>query len=130
MGESRSHRGHLNALPCAPRALPCRKGQVLDDRERPDAAKFRERFFNFYDDRLMGEAWYSAKDPVTIEMFFRLLAVCHTVIPDGPTDEKSIKYEVSAEQPHWTPHPTGFMGHVANWQGGLLGGMTGANIHC
>ncbi|PNW75666.1 hypothetical protein CHLRE_12g536050v5 [Chlamydomonas reinhardtii] len=79
------------------RSNALRKGQVLDDRERPDAAKFRERFFNFYDDRLMGEAWYSAKDPVTIEMFFRLLAVCHTVIPDGPTDEKSIKYE--AESP-------------------------------
>ncbi|KAG2453313.1 hypothetical protein HYH02_001537 [Chlamydomonas schloesseri] len=79
------------------KANALRKGQVLDDRERPEAAKYRERFFNFYDERLMGEAWYSAKDPATIEMFFRLLAVCHTVIPDGPTDVKSIKYE--AESP-------------------------------
>ncbi|KAG2453311.1 hypothetical protein HYH02_001535 [Chlamydomonas schloesseri] len=79
------------------RSNALRKGQVLDDRERPEAARYRERFFNFYDERLMGEAWYSAKDPATIEMFFRLLAVCHTVIPDGPTDVKSIKYE--AESP-------------------------------
>ncbi|KAG2438842.1 hypothetical protein HXX76_005382 [Chlamydomonas incerta] len=79
------------------RSNALRRGQVLDDRERPDAAKFRERFFNFYDERLMGDAWFTAKDPATIEMFFRLLAVCHTVIPDGPADEKSIKYE--AESP-------------------------------
>lgn len=30
-------------------------------------------------------------------MFLRMLAVCHTVVPDGPTDEKEIKYE--AESP-------------------------------
>eukprot|EP00955_Chlamydomonas_euryale_P010386 111615-Chlamydomonas_euryale.AAC.1 len=30
-------------------------------------------------------------------MFLRMLAVCHTVIPDGPEDPKEIKYE--AESP-------------------------------
>ena len=72
----------------------CRRGQVLDASERPEAAQWRERFFNFYDERLMGKAWFTAHDPVTIEMFFRLLAVCHTVIPDGPQEPDEIKYEV------------------------------------
>ena len=43
------------------------------------AEKCRERFFNFYDNRLMGGAWMRALDAETIAMFFRLLAVCHTV---------------------------------------------------
>ncbi|KAG2495688.1 hypothetical protein HYH03_006288 [Edaphochlamys debaryana] len=79
------------------KANALRKGTVLDDRERPEAVKWRERFFNFYDERLMGDAWFTAKDPETVEMFFRLLAVCHTVIPDGPTNPEEIKYE--AESP-------------------------------
>ncbi|GFR43003.1 hypothetical protein Agub_g4002, partial [Astrephomene gubernaculifera] len=79
------------------KANALRKGVVLDERERPEATKCRERFFNFYDDRLMGDAWYSAHDPATVEMFFRLLAVCHTVIPDGPPEPATIKYE--AESP-------------------------------
>ncbi len=34
------------------------------------------------------------QDAPTIEMFLRLLAVCHTVIPDGDTSsEKGIKCE-------------------------------------
>ncbi|GIL71194.1 hypothetical protein Vretimale_17772 [Volvox reticuliferus] len=74
-----------------------RKGITLDGREKPEAAKFRERYFNFYDDRLMGDAWFTAKDSDTIEMFFRLLAVCHTVIPDGQPEPATIKYE--AESP-------------------------------
>ncbi|KXZ56084.1 hypothetical protein GPECTOR_2g966 [Gonium pectorale] len=74
-----------------------RRGTVLADRENPETAKYRERYFNFYDERLMGGAWSSAQDPATIEMFFRLLAVCHTVIPDGPPEPDKIKYE--AESP-------------------------------
>lgn len=35
--------------------------------------------------------------PQVLEEFFRLLAVCHTVIPDGPPDPRQIKYE--AESP-------------------------------
>ncbi|GLI58430.1 hypothetical protein VaNZ11_000135 [Volvox africanus] len=74
-----------------------RKGISLEGREKPEAAKFRERYFNFFDERLMGDAWFTAKDADTIEMFFRLLAVCHTVIPDGQPEPATIKYE--AESP-------------------------------
>lgn len=31
----------------------------------------------------MRGGWHTAPDAPRIEMFFRLLAVCHTVIPDG-----------------------------------------------
>ncbi|PNH05393.1 Phospholipid-transporting ATPase 3 [Tetrabaena socialis] len=79
------------------KANALRKGTILDDREQPGAAQYRERFYNFYDARLMGDAWNSAHDPGTVEMFFRLLAVCHTVVPDGPTEPDTIKYE--AESP-------------------------------
>ncbi|GLC46227.1 hypothetical protein PLESTM_001842700 [Pleodorina starrii] len=79
------------------KANALRKGQTMDSRENPEATKYRERYFNFYDERLMGKAWCSAQDPETYEMFFRLLAVCHTVVPDGPPEPETIKYE--AESP-------------------------------
>eukprot|EP00798_Chlamydomonas_sp_ICE-L_P023701 gene23701-9242_t len=74
-----------------------RKGITIPPIDIAAAEPFRERFFNFYDKRLMAGSWYSSPDKETIEMFFRLLAVCHTVIPDGPPDAKEIKYE--AESP-------------------------------
>lgn len=50
-------------------------------------AKFREDFFNFYDELLLGGpnalAWASQPHPEVTAEFFRLLALCNTVIPDG-----------------------------------------------
>lgn len=60
-----------------------RRGLKLDIADEEADNKYREPYFNFYDNRLMGVEW--AKQPnieLTIE-FFRLLALCHTVIPDG-----------------------------------------------
>lgn len=74
-----------------------RRGVILDMTQSPEAIAFRERFFNFYDTRLMNGAWTTANEPATIEMFFRLLAVCHTVIPDGEPTPEGIRYE--AESP-------------------------------
>lgn len=45
--------------------------------------KFREQFFNFYDDRLMDLAWAKQPNPDHTIQFFRLLALCNTIIPDG-----------------------------------------------
>jgi hypothetical protein len=45
--------------------------------------KFREPFFNFYDDRLMGLEWSKQPNTELTCQFFRLLALCHTVIPEG-----------------------------------------------
>jgi len=43
------------------------------------------------------QAWVKREDRDVIEMFFRLLAVCHTVIPEGEPTPKEIKY--AAESP-------------------------------
>jgi hypothetical protein len=43
----------------------------------------KEMFFNFYDERLLGTAWARQPYPEVAAEFFRLLALCHTVIPDG-----------------------------------------------
>ena len=39
--------------------------------------------FNFVDARLTGGAWQCEARPALLREFFRVLAVCHTVIPDG-----------------------------------------------
>ena len=41
--------------------LICRRGQSYSENEDPGLAKYRERFFNFYDQRVMDGAWTSAK---------------------------------------------------------------------
>eukprot|EP00983_Pelagomonas_calceolata_P064854 1148316-Pelagomonas_calceolata.AAC.4 len=74
-----------------------RKGETLPEYDEAALAKYRENYFNFYDSRLMDGAWQHETDPHRIEMFFRLLAVCHTVVPCSPQNEKEIKYE--AESP-------------------------------
>ena len=51
--------------------------------EDPDAAAWKQKSFNFYDKRVMGGAWEQEARPDVIREFFRVLAVCHTVIPDG-----------------------------------------------
>ncbi|BDA43574.1 Phospholipid-transporting ATPase 3 [Coccomyxa sp. Obi] len=61
------------------------------------AQQWRAPSFNFYDKRLLGGAWRNEARPDIIREFFRVLAVCHTVIPDGPDDPDSIKYQ--AESP-------------------------------
>jgi phospholipid-transporting ATPase len=43
----------------------------------------REQYFNFYDDRVLGGAWAAQPNPELAREFFRMLALCHTVIPDG-----------------------------------------------
>ena len=51
--------------------------------EDGEAATWKEASFNFYDKRLLGGAWMKQQDPELIKQFCRILAVCHTAIPDG-----------------------------------------------
>ena len=51
------------------------------------ARQWRAPAFNFYDKRLLGGAWRNAERPDIVREFFRVLSVCHTVIPDGVTLE-------------------------------------------
>ena len=74
-----------------------RRGEAINEVENPGLKKYHERFFNFYDERLMDQAWVKREDREVIEMFFRLLAVCHTVIPEGKPIPREIKY--AAESP-------------------------------
>ncbi|CAM0958897.1 unnamed protein product [Alopecurus aequalis] len=53
--------------------------------------------FNFADERVMDGKWVNQDHSGVIEMFFRLLAVCHTCIPE--VDEVSGKVSYEAESP-------------------------------
>uniref|UniRef100_A0A0E0LUG6 Phospholipid-transporting ATPase n=1 Tax=Oryza punctata TaxID=4537 RepID=A0A0E0LUG6_ORYPU len=53
--------------------------------------------FNFTDDRLMNGQWSKECHQDVIEMFFRVLAVCHTAIPVADRNSGGISYE--AESP-------------------------------
>ena len=66
--------------------IPCwlhRLNLKLDVPDEEIDNKFREQFFNFYDDRLMDLAWAKELNPDHTIQFFRLLALCNTIIPDG-----------------------------------------------
>eukprot|EP00854_Cymbomonas_tetramitiformis_P004996 gene4996-6085_t len=54
--------------------------------------------FNFHDDKLMDGNWRKEGHPDIIAHFFRLLAICHTIIPEGlPDSEDGVSYQ--AESP-------------------------------
>ncbi|KAJ8645003.1 hypothetical protein MRB53_006751 [Persea americana] len=53
--------------------------------------------FNFEDDRLMSGNWLKAPDADAILLFLRILAVCHTAIPELNEETGSFNYE--AESP-------------------------------
>lgn len=41
--------------------LARRKGIILSTKDDPAAAQYKENFFNFYDKRVMGSAWFSGR---------------------------------------------------------------------
>ncbi|KAK9102535.1 hypothetical protein Sjap_019789 [Stephania japonica] len=53
--------------------------------------------FNFEDDQLMNGNWLKEKNPDAILLFFRILAICHTAIPEVNEVTGSFSYE--AESP-------------------------------
>lgn len=65
------------------RANSRRLGNPLPQVHPSEAAKWQQKGFNFYDERLMGGRWAQEEGAATICEFFRSLAVCHTIIPDG-----------------------------------------------
>ncbi|KAL6619602.1 hypothetical protein ACP70R_034741 [Stipagrostis hirtigluma subsp. patula] len=85
------------------RAMAKRKGSPLiadmDDaieRFQPEG-RIAVKGFNFTDERVMDGNWVNQPNSNVIEMFFRLLAVCHTCIPE--VDEESGKISYEAESP-------------------------------
>ncbi|PKU73362.1 probable phospholipid-transporting ATPase 4 isoform X1 [Dendrobium catenatum] len=59
--------------------------------------KSRIKGFNFEDDRLMNGNWTGEPNRDTIVLFFRILAVCHTAIPELNEETGGFNYE--AESP-------------------------------
>ncbi|MQL96868.1 hypothetical protein Taro_029549 [Colocasia esculenta] len=51
-----------------------------------------EKGFNFDDPRLMRGAWRNENNPEICEEFFRCLAICHTVLPEGDEAPEKITY--------------------------------------
>ncbi|XP_062179837.1 putative phospholipid-transporting ATPase 9 [Phragmites australis] len=85
------------------RAMAKRKGSPLIadmdngiERFQPEG-NIAVKGFNFMDERVMNGNWVNQPHSNVIEMFFRLLAVCHTCIPE--VDEESGKISYEAESP-------------------------------
>ncbi|KAK6922097.1 P-type ATPase, N-terminal [Dillenia turbinata] len=55
-----------------------------------------EKGFNFDDARLMCGAWRNEPNPDTCKEFFRCLAICHTVLPEGEESPEKITYQAAS----------------------------------
>lgn len=86
------------------RAMARRKGSPLvEEEENGDHvddhtdAKPSVKGFNFKDERVMNGKWIDEPHADVIQKFFRVLAVCHTAIPE--VDEETGKVAYEAESP-------------------------------
>lgn len=52
--------------------------------------------FNLKDDRLMDGHWKNEPNSKSIQLFFRVLAICHTAIPEKDNATGAINYEVES----------------------------------
>ncbi|KAJ4849836.1 Phospholipid-transporting ATPase 3 [Turnera subulata] len=55
-----------------------------------------EKGFNFDDPRLMRGAWRNEPNPDICKEFFRCLAICHTVLPEGDESPEKITYQAAS----------------------------------
>ncbi|KAL0447089.1 UNVERIFIED_CONTAM: Phospholipid-transporting ATPase 3 [Sesamum latifolium] len=56
----------------------------------------REKGFNFDDARLMRGAWRNEPNSDSCKDFFRCLAICHTVLPEGEETPEKIRYQAAS----------------------------------
>ncbi|KAK4481860.1 hypothetical protein RD792_012771 [Penstemon davidsonii] len=56
----------------------------------------RDKGFNFDDARLMRGAWRNEPNPDSCKEFFRCLAICHTVLPEGEESPEKIRYQAAS----------------------------------
>ncbi|KAK3281982.1 hypothetical protein CYMTET_10262 [Cymbomonas tetramitiformis] len=73
-----------------------RLGVHLEQPKKDPNVKF-EKGFNMHDDRLLKDQWVKEAHPDVINKFCTLLAVCHTIVPEGNPTREELKYE--AESP-------------------------------
>lgn len=83
------------------RAMARRKGLADEDGRGDDAVdnakKTSVKGFNFFDERIMNGEWINQPHCDVIQSFLRLMAVCHTAIPEVDEDSGEVTYE--AESP-------------------------------
>ncbi|KAK7265044.1 hypothetical protein RJT34_32660 [Clitoria ternatea] len=72
-------------------------GQGLNDIAKIGVSKPTIKGFNFMDERIMNGKWVKQPNANVIQNFLRLLAVCHTAIPE--VDEETGKVSYEAESP-------------------------------
>ncbi|OMO57251.1 Cation-transporting P-type ATPase [Corchorus capsularis] len=60
------------------------------------SSSVKEKGFNFDDARLMRGAWRNEANPDACKEFFRCLAICHTVLPEGDESPEKIKYQAAS----------------------------------
>ncbi|XP_062205808.1 phospholipid-transporting ATPase 3-like isoform X1 [Phragmites australis] len=74
-----------------------RAGVKIDDEEgKRSAGAVHEKGFNFDDARLMRGAWRNESNPEACKEFFRCLAICHTVLPEGEEIPEKISYQAAS----------------------------------
>ncbi|TYI30683.1 hypothetical protein ES332_A05G404400v1 [Gossypium tomentosum] len=78
-------------------ALARKRGEQLTEQAPIDASESKKSFkgFNFRDEHIMDGKWVSEPQSDVIQKFFRVLATCHTAVPEvmGPDE---IMYEVES----------------------------------
>ncbi|KAJ8564714.1 hypothetical protein K7X08_001174 [Anisodus acutangulus] len=79
------------------RSMAKKNGSPLIEDSAVSPKKSSIKGFNFNDERIMNGSWVHEPHLDVIQKFFRLLAVCHTVIPE--VDERTGKISYEAESP-------------------------------
>ena len=82
------------------RAMAKRKGSPIPEEDEVvhgESTVNGVKGFNFKDERVMGGNWVNEDQADIIQKFFRLLAICHTALPEIDDDSGKISYE--AESP-------------------------------
>ncbi|CAN6318510.1 unnamed protein product [Urochloa humidicola] len=70
--------------------------RIDDDEAKRSASAVHEKGFNFDDARLMRGAWRNEHNPEACKEFFRCLAICHTVLPEGEETPEKISYQAAS----------------------------------
>ncbi|KAK9812802.1 hypothetical protein WJX72_004072 [[Myrmecia] bisecta] len=84
------------------KSMSLRQGIVLKDEEEGDdggavsVPHHTEPGFVFHDNRLMGGHWVNQKAAPIVKEFFKLLAICHTVICEGDPSPDTIRYQAAS----------------------------------
>ncbi|XP_020973107.1 phospholipid-transporting ATPase 3 [Arachis ipaensis] len=76
------------------RGIAERNGMKIEEKRSPNAVQ--EKGFNFDDTRIMRGAWRNESNPDICKGFFRCLAICHTVLPEGEESPEKIKYQAAS----------------------------------